>query len=100
MVWTCATTDIGPGDLIRWDHGAQGFCLYHFPEGDFFAAKSHCSREKVHLCDGLVMDHAVERPRHDGVFVHRTGEAIRAPACVNLRTWPVRVEGGDVQIEV
>jgi 3-phenylpropionate/trans-cinnamate dioxygenase ferredoxin subunit len=33
-------------------------------------------------------------------FEYKIGEAMRAPACINLRTWPVKVEDGDVFIEI
>ena len=98
--WTlaCATSDIDPEDLIRYDHGGQTFCIYHSPDGEFFATDGLCSYEKVHLCDRLVMDHTVECPKHNGVFDYRTGEAIRAPACGNLKTFPLRVTGSHVFI--
>jgi 3-phenylpropionate/trans-cinnamate dioxygenase ferredoxin component len=100
--WTraCATTDIDREDLIRFDHGSQSFCIFHAPDGAFYATEGLCSHERVHLCDGLVMDHTVECPKHNGVFDYRTGEALRAPACVNLRTFPVKVEGDQVYVEV
>ena len=96
----CATADIPPEELIRFDHGTQTFCIYHAPDGGFFATEGHCSHEKVHLCDGLVMDHTIECPKHNSTFDYRTGEALRAPACVNLRTYPVKVDGGEVFLEL
>jgi 3-phenylpropionate/trans-cinnamate dioxygenase ferredoxin subunit len=102
MPWTdaCATDDIDPEDLIRWDHGGRTYAIYHAPEGTFHATDGLCTHEQVHLCDGLVMGHLVECPKHNGRFDYRTGEAKRAPVCVNLRVWPVRVEGGRVLVEV
>ena len=100
--WTraCATGDIDLEDLIRFDHGGQSFCIYHSPDDTFHATDGHCSHEKVHLCDGLVMDYTVECPKHNGTFDYRTGEAKRAPVCINLKTYPVKVDGGRVYIEV
>ena len=46
------------------------------------------------------MDHVIECPKHTGQFDYRTGEAKRAPVCVNLATYPVRVEGGRVMVQV
>jgi 3-phenylpropionate/trans-cinnamate dioxygenase ferredoxin subunit len=46
------------------------------------------------------MDHTIECPKHNGQFDYRTGEARRAPVCVNLQTYPVRVTGGRVLIEI
>ncbi len=96
----CATGDIDEEDLIRFDHGSQTFAIYHSPEGDFFATAGKCTHEEVHLCDGLVMGHLIECPKHNGQFDYRTGEAKRTPVCVNLRTFPVKVEGSRVFIDV
>lgn len=102
MPWidACATDDIDREDLIRFDHGGQTFAIYHAPEGDFYCTAGMCSHENVHLCDGLVLDHLIECHKHNGQFDYRTGEAMRAPACVNLKTFPVKVEGDRVFIEV
>jgi len=102
MPWidACATTDIDAEDLIRFDHGGATYAIYHGVDGKFYATAGKCSHEDVHLCDGLVMDFVVECPKHNGQFDYRTGEAKRLPACVNLKTFPVKVEGTRVLIEV
>jgi 3-phenylpropionate/trans-cinnamate dioxygenase ferredoxin subunit len=46
------------------------------------------------------MDYEIECPKHNGVFDYRTGEAIRLPACINLDTFPAKVEDGVVSIDV
>jgi 3-phenylpropionate/trans-cinnamate dioxygenase ferredoxin subunit len=37
---------------------------------------------------------------HNGRFNYKTGEAKGAPVCVNLRTYPVKVENGRVFIQL
>jgi 3-phenylpropionate/trans-cinnamate dioxygenase ferredoxin component len=96
----CATNDIDSDDLIRFDHGSQTFVIVRSEDDTFHAIDGICSREQVHLCDGLVMDGTVECPKHNATFDYRTGEVTRAPACINLKTFPVRVRDGDVWIEV
>lgn len=96
----CATDDIDEEDVIRFDHAGRTFAIYHSPDGQFFATDGLCTHEKIHLADGLVMDHVIECPKHNGQFDYRTGEAKRAPVCVNLRTWPVKVEGGRVFLDL
>ncbi|MCF1707962.1 MocE family 2Fe-2S type ferredoxin [Tabrizicola sp. J26] len=96
----CATDEIDEEDLIRFDHGGRTYAIYHSPEGKFYCTDGLCSHEQVHLADGLVMGHLIECPKHNGQFDYRTGEAKRAPVCVNLRTYPVKVEGGRILIEV
>jgi 3-phenylpropionate/trans-cinnamate dioxygenase ferredoxin subunit len=96
----CATDEIDEEDVMRWDHDGRTFALYHSPEGAFFCTDGLCTHEQVHLAGGLVMDHVIECPKHNGQFDYRTGEAKRAPVCVNLRTYPVRVEAGRVLVQV
>ncbi|MES2435411.1 MAG: MocE family 2Fe-2S type ferredoxin [Pseudomonadota bacterium] len=100
--WTraCATDDIELDEMIRFDHGSQTFVVVRSPEDEFFVLDGICSHEHVHLCGGLVMDGAVECPKHSATFDYRTGEATRAPACINLKIWPVKVDGGHVYIEI
>ncbi len=44
------------------------------------------------------MDCIIECPKHDGQFDYRSGKAVRAPACVNLRTYQTRIAGDQVEI--
>lgn len=102
MSWVdaCATNDIDSEDVIRFDHGNQTLAIYRSPEDAFYATDGLCTHERVHLADGLVMDNIVECPKHNGRFDYTTGEAKGAPVCVNLRTYPVKVEGGRVFIDI
>ena len=96
----CSTDEIDEEDVMRFDHGGKTYAVYHSPDGEFFATDGLCTHEKVHLAGGLVMDYMIECPKHNGQFDYRTGEAMRAPVCVNLRTYPVKVEGERVLIQV
>lgn len=102
MPWikACDVDDIDPEDVLRFDHGAKTYAIYRDPKGAFFATDGLCSHEKVHLCDGLVMGDQIECPKHNGRFNYKTGAALRAPVCVNLATYPARVVGDAVEIEV
>ena len=96
----CAADDIDEEDVIRWDHGGRTFALYRSPDDEYFCTDGLCTHEQVHLADGLVMDYVIECPKHNGQFDYRNGEAMRAPVCVNLATYPVKVEGGRVLVQV
>ncbi|MGA0906611.1 MAG: Rieske 2Fe-2S domain-containing protein, partial [bacterium] len=52
------------------------------------------------LADGLVMDNVIECPKHNGRFDYTDGSALGAPVCVNLQTYPVKVEDGLVFISL
>jgi 3-phenylpropionate/trans-cinnamate dioxygenase ferredoxin subunit len=46
------------------------------------------------------MDEIIECPKHNGRFDYRTGKAMGAPACVNLKTYAMKVENGKVFIDI
>jgi 3-phenylpropionate/trans-cinnamate dioxygenase ferredoxin subunit len=46
------------------------------------------------------MDDIIECPKHNGRFDYRTGQAKGAPVSVNLKTYPVKVEGGKGLIDI
>jgi 3-phenylpropionate/trans-cinnamate dioxygenase ferredoxin subunit len=96
----CALEDIDQEDLLRFDHGSKTYAIYRMEGEEVFCTDGLCTHEQVHLEDGLVMDYVIECPRHNGRFDIRTGEALGAPACVNLGTYPARVENCRVFIEV
>jgi len=96
----CDAGDIDEEDVIRFDHDGRAFAIYRSPEDAYYATDGLCTHERVSLADGLVMDHIIECPKHNGRFDYRSGEAKGAPVCVNLRTYPVRLEGGRVLIKI
>lgn len=97
-VTACGLDDIDPEDVLRFDHAGRTFALYRDPAGEVFATDGLCTHERVHLADGLVMGDQIECPKHNGRFNYKTGAALRAPVCVNLKTYPVRVAEGRIEI--
>jgi len=98
-VRACATDDIDEEDLIRFDHGGQTFCIYNTPKG-FYATDGMCTHEDEHLEFGMVIDTVIECPLHQGRFDILTGEALSAPVCVDLKTYAVKVESGEIFLNV
>jgi len=102
MSWvdTCDADDIEAEDVIHFDHGDRTFAIYRSPDDRYYATDGWCTHEQAHLADGLVIDDIIECPKHNGRFDYRTGEAKGAPVCVNLKTYPVKVEDGRVLIDI
>jgi 3-phenylpropionate/trans-cinnamate dioxygenase ferredoxin component len=97
-VEACGADDVEEEDVIRFDHGGRTFAIYRSPDSEYFATDGFCTHEKAHLADGLVMDDIIECPKHNGRFNYKTGAAKGAPVCINLRTYPVKVEAGKVMV--
>lgn len=98
-VVACATGDIDEEDVIRFDHEGASYAVYRIDEG-FFASDGWCTHEGAHLADGFVVNGEIECPRHQGRFDIPSGTPKSPPVCVQLTTYPVRVENGEVLLGV
>jgi 3-phenylpropionate/trans-cinnamate dioxygenase ferredoxin subunit len=96
----CAANDVDEEDVVRFDNGGRSFAIYRTDDDRYFATDGLCTHEQVHLADGLVMGTIIECPKHNGRFDFTSGEAKGAPACVDLKTYPVKVEGGRVLVKI
>ena len=95
----CQADDIEKEDVMRFDHAGRTFAIYRTMDDKFYATDGFCTHAKVHLSGGLVMDHIIECPKHNGRFDFTTGHAKGAPACINLKTYAVKIEAGQVFIQ-
>ena len=86
MPWTdaCALVEIEEEDSVRLDHEGRTYAIYQISDEQVYRTDGPCTHEKVHLPKGLVIDHAIECPKHNGQFDVRTGTAVRSPACEAL----------------
>lgn len=102
LTWidACSFDDIDEEDLITFAHDGHLYAIYRSPSDEVFVTDGHCTHEKVSLADGLVLDYVIECPMHNARFDYRTGEALSAPACVNLKTYPVKREGDRILIGI
>jgi nitrite reductase/ring-hydroxylating ferredoxin subunit len=67
--------------------------------GAFYATDDQCTHARARLSEGYLQDNVIECPLHQGSFHIPSGRALRAPARVAVRTYPVRVVGGRVQVQ-
>jgi 3-phenylpropionate/trans-cinnamate dioxygenase ferredoxin subunit len=96
----CQADEIEAEDVARFDQGGRSFALYCSPEGRYYATDGFCTHERQHLAQGLVMGHEIECPKHNGVFDYTTGRAKGAPVCIDLKTYPVKVEDGWLYVDI
>ncbi|MDE2292815.1 MAG: Rieske 2Fe-2S domain-containing protein [Elusimicrobia bacterium] len=68
-------------------------------EGTFYAVEDLCTHDDGPLGEGTLSDGRLTCPRHGAQFDARTGAAVRMPAVTPVRTFPVKVVGGDVVVE-
>jgi 3-phenylpropionate/trans-cinnamate dioxygenase ferredoxin subunit len=68
--------------------------------GEFFAIDDICTHDGGPLGEGMLFDHQVECPRHGAMFDLRTGRPTTLPAVLPVRTYPTRVDGDTVMVDV
>ena len=68
-------------------------------EGHLYACDDICTHAFAILSEGYLDGHSIECPLHQGCFDVRNGKALNAPVSVDLKTYPVKVEGADILIE-
>jgi len=90
----CGAGDIEKEDVMRFDHAGRTFAIYRTAEDSYYATDGLCTHAQVHLAGGFVIGHIIECAKHNGRFDFTTGQAQGAPACVDLKTYPVKVEAG------
>jgi MocE subfamily Rieske [2Fe-2S] domain protein len=87
-------------DVLGVTVGARDYALYRAPDGTVSASQGFCSHEAALLAEGFVVGTAIECPRHQGRFDIRTGAALNAPACVDLRMYPVKEADGRLWLKL
>ncbi len=69
-------------------------------EGQFYAIQDQCSHARQKLSSGRLRGFEVSCPLHGARFDVRTGSCRAGPATLGVKTYPVTLEGGKVQVTV
>jgi naphthalene 1,2-dioxygenase ferredoxin component len=67
-------------------------------DGTIYATDNICTHAYARLSDGWLDGTAIECPLHAARFDVRTGKVLAPPATEDLKTYPVRVTDGDIEI--
>jgi nitrite reductase/ring-hydroxylating ferredoxin subunit len=99
-VRAAATADVAEGKCLGVKIGSKEVALYHLPGGEFYATDNVCSHEFALLTDGWLENGCIECPLHAAQFDVRTGKAMSAPADVDIATYPIKDEGGELLVQL
>ena len=69
-------------------------------DGEFYAIDDICTHAYAMMTDGYIEDGQIECPFHGACFDIKTGKALTAPATIDLRPYPVKVEGDQISVGV
>jgi 3-phenylpropionate/trans-cinnamate dioxygenase ferredoxin subunit len=74
--------------------------LGRLEDGSWVAFENNCSHEECPLAEGDLEGQSIVCPCHSSAFDVRTGEVLEGPAEEPLSIYPVRIENGELQVEV
>jgi 3-phenylpropionate/trans-cinnamate dioxygenase ferredoxin component len=67
-------------------------------DGEYYAIEDICTHDGGILTGGAVEGEQIVCPRHGARFSIKTGAVVAPPAYEDVVTFPVRIEGGTVQV--
>lgn len=91
--------ELREGTMRRFDVAGRRILLANVG-GRLCAVDDSCTHEEASLSTGVLKGEFVKCPLHNSRFNVCTGKAMEEPAEEDLRTYPVREEGGRVLIGV
>jgi nitrite reductase/ring-hydroxylating ferredoxin subunit len=93
-----AEAEIEVADAKRIRIGEKWIAVFNV-NGTFYATSDICTHAHAHLSDGYIDGETVECPLHQGLFHIPSGKALAAPVTTDLRTYPVRVRCGTIEVQ-
>ncbi|MDA9488950.1 non-heme iron oxygenase ferredoxin subunit [Bradyrhizobium sp. CCBAU 11361] len=93
------TSDFAERAVIERVRGKRSIAIYRI-DGEYFATSNICTHANGLLSCGQIVDGYIECPLHFGLFEAATGKARSAPVTRNLATFPVRIEGTRVLMQL
>ena len=91
--------DIPPGTMKVVDAGGVRVAVCNV-EGTYYAVEDVCTHDDGPLGEGSLRGSELECPRHGARFCVKSGAALRMPAVVPVRVFPVTLVDGSVVVEV
>ncbi|HSJ33238.1 MAG TPA: non-heme iron oxygenase ferredoxin subunit [Longimicrobiales bacterium] len=101
FVRVAAEADVPPNSLLSVELDGLDYkvCLAH-ADGRIYAFRDNCTHRDFPLSAGEIDDGTIECVWHGARFDMASGRATRLPAIKPVRTYPVRVEDGEIFIGV
>lgn len=101
MGWTATirAEEVAPGTAHVVEAGGRRIAVCNTGEG-YYAIDDLCTHDGGPLDQGRLDGREIECPRHGARFDVTTGRALCLPAVRPVRTYPVRIVDGVVEIDL
>ena len=87
----------GQGKMVEVDD--KKIALFNVA-GAFYAIDNTCTHRGGPLSEGELNGNQVTCPWHGAVFDVTTGQVSRLPAPKGVSSYNIRIEGGDIEVEI
>ncbi|MBI3324710.1 MAG: non-heme iron oxygenase ferredoxin subunit [Candidatus Omnitrophica bacterium] len=99
LVTVAKTSEIGAGQAKAVDVKGQTVAVFNVG-GTFYAIEDTCTHVGGPLSEGEVQGTAVTCPWHGAQFDVTSGKVLGPPAAEGVKSYPVRVEGDEIKVEL
>ncbi|HLG51078.1 MAG TPA: non-heme iron oxygenase ferredoxin subunit [Chloroflexota bacterium] len=93
------TDEVPAGEGRYFEVEGEPIAVFHV-DGQYYAISDICTHEEASLAEGDLDGEIVECALHGARFNVRTGAVVAPPAVVPVRTYPVRIIDGQIEIEL
>jgi naphthalene 1,2-dioxygenase ferredoxin component len=98
-VRAAARSDLAEGEVIGVEIAGRSIALYD-ADGNLFATDNICTHAYACLSDGWLDGEVIECPLHAARFDIRSGKVLDPPATEDLKTYPVRIVDGEIEVRL
>ena len=101
MAWTrvAAAADLKRQSVLAVEAGGEEVALW-WVEGAPYATSNICTHAFARLSDGFRDGECIECPIHQALFNVKSGEVVAGPAGAPIKTYPCKVDGADIVIDL
>lgn len=90
---------LAAGEMLAVRAGGKEIALYDV-DGAIYATDNVCTHAYAQLTDGFLDGDVIECPLHAGRFEVKTGKGLGPPIPCDIKTYPVRVAGDDIHVDI
>jgi naphthalene 1,2-dioxygenase ferredoxin component len=98
-VRAAARSDLAEGEVIGVEVAGRSIALYD-ADGNLFATDNICTHAYACLSDGWLDGEVIECPLHAARFDIHSGKVLDPPATEDLKTYPVRIVDGEIEVRL
>ena len=92
-------SEVPPGTARVFEVAGRAIAVCNV-DGQLYAIDDVCTHDGGSLDQGELEGHEIECPRHGARFDVRTGEVSALPAVLPVDSFPINLDGEDIEIDV